>query len=63
MKTICFYVSDYGYDHATRSIALIKKILFRYPDSRITVKSGGPFDLLAKSLQDPRNRQSGTGTI
>jgi hypothetical protein len=54
MKTICYYVSDYGYGHATRSIALIRKILFRYPDSSIIVKSEGPFDLLAKSLQDSR---------
>ncbi len=54
MKTFCFYVSDYGYGHATRSIALIRKILSQYPDSRIIVKSEGPFDLLSKSLQDPR---------
>ncbi len=54
MKTICFYVSDYGYGHATGSIALIRKILFCYPDSRIIVKSEGPFNLLSKSLQDPR---------
>ena len=54
MKTICFYVSDYGYGHATRSIALIRKILSRYPDSRIIVKSEGPFALLLKSLPDPR---------
>ena len=49
-----FFVSDYGYGHAARSIALIRKILFRYPDSRIIVKSEGPFVLLSKSLQDSR---------
>ncbi|MEI7857821.1 MAG: hypothetical protein WCH85_10000 [Methanomicrobiales archaeon] len=54
MRTICFYISDYGYGHATRSIALIRKILSHYPDCRIIVKSEGPFDLLSKSLQDPR---------
>ena len=54
MKTICFYVSDYGYGHATRSIALIRKILSHYPHLRIIVKSDGPFDLLSQSLQDPR---------
>ena len=54
MKTICFYTSDYGNGHATRSIALIRKILSRYPDCRIIVKSEGPFDLLLKSLRDPR---------
>lgn len=54
MKTICFYVSDYGYGHASRSIALIRKILFHFPHSRIIVKSEGPFDLLSQSLQDPR---------
>lgn len=54
MKTICFYISDYGYGHASRSIALIRKILFHFPDCRIIVKSEGPFELLSKSLQDPR---------
>lgn len=54
MKTICFYVSDYGYGHASRSIALIRKILNSYPNCRIIVKSEGPFELLSKSLQDPR---------
>jgi uncharacterized protein (TIGR00661 family) len=54
MKTICFYVSDYGYGHATRSIALIRNILTWDPDTHIIVKSEGPFDLLSKSLQDSR---------
>lgn len=54
MVTICFYVSDYRGGHAARSIALMRKILSRHPDSRIMVKSEGPFDLLVKSLQNPR---------
>jgi uncharacterized protein (TIGR00661 family) len=54
MPTFCFYVSDYGSGHATRSIALIRRILSRIPDSHIVVKSDGPYDLLAGSLHDPR---------
>lgn len=54
MPAFCFYVSDYGLGHAARSIALIRKILSRFPRSRIFVKSDGPYDLLARSLSDPR---------
>lgn len=54
MKTICFYISDYGFGHATRSIALIRKNLSHNTDVRIIVKSEGPYDLLRQSLQDPR---------
>ena len=54
MPTFSFYVSDYGLGHATRSIGLIRRILSRYPGSRIFVRSDGPYDLLARSLPDPR---------
>ena len=54
MPAFCFYVSDYGLGHAARSIALIRKILSRFPRSRIFVKSDGPYDLLVRSLSDPR---------
>ena len=54
MRTICFYVSDYGAGHAARSIALVRAILAADPSVRIIVKSEGPFDLLARSLPDPR---------
>lgn len=54
MRTICYYVSDYGAGHATRTIALIRAILSSYPSLRIIVKSEGPFALLSRSLCDPR---------
>ncbi len=54
MYTICYYVSDYGAGHATRTIALIRAILSSYPSLRIIVKSEGPFTLLSRSLCDPR---------
>jgi len=54
MRTLCYYVSDYGAGHATRSIALIRALLSSYPSLRIIVKSDGPFAFLARSLCDPR---------
>jgi hypothetical protein len=50
MKTIVYYVSDYGFGHATRSIAMIRRILSKYPSLRIFVKSDGPYDLLVRSF-------------
>ncbi len=54
MVTFCYYISDYGYGHATRSIALIRALINRVPDSHIIVKSDLPFPLLHRSLQHPR---------
>jgi uncharacterized protein (TIGR00661 family) len=53
MKTICFYISDYGYGHAARAIALIREITARYNDIRIIVKTKGPYVFSKRSLLTP----------
>lgn len=50
MKNICFYISDYGYGHASRDIAIIRQILNAFTDVKIFVKSDGPFNFLRHSL-------------
>ncbi|MBU4374688.1 MAG: hypothetical protein KJ714_09715 [Euryarchaeota archaeon] len=47
---ICFYISDYGYGHASRSIAIIRKLLSEYTDARIYIKNSGAFDFIRNSL-------------
>ena len=32
MTNICFYTSDYGYGHASRDIAIIRRILDEFND-------------------------------
>lgn len=51
--TICYYISDYGYGHATRSIAIIRKLLERYQDTpiRLIVNCGKALPFLMDSLQ------------
>ncbi|MFA4955697.1 MAG: glycosyltransferase family protein [Candidatus Methanoperedens sp.] len=47
---ICFYISDYGYGHASRSIAIIRKLLSEYKDVKIYIKNSGAFDYIRSSL-------------
>ncbi len=47
---ICFYISDYGYGHASRSIAIIRKLLSEYKDAKIYIKNSGAFDYIRHSL-------------
>lgn len=47
---ICFYISDYGYGHASRSIAIIRKLLSEYKYARIYIKNSGAFDYIRHSL-------------
>lgn len=47
---ICFYISDYGYGHASRSIAVIRKLLSEYKDAKIYIKNSGAFDHIRHSL-------------
>jgi len=49
MTNICFYVSDYGYGHASRDIAIIRKIMNKYK-VKIFVKTDGPFHFVKQSL-------------
>lgn len=50
MTNICFYISDYGYGHASRDIAVIRKILNAYKDVKIYIKTNGAFDFVRQSL-------------
>ncbi|MCL0090051.1 hypothetical protein M1O54_06865 [Dehalococcoidia bacterium] len=50
MTNICFYISDYGYGHASRDIAIIRKILNENKDVKMFVKTGGPFHFVRQSL-------------
>jgi len=47
---ICFYISDYGYGHVSRDIAIIKRILDEFSDIKIYVKTGGLFHFVRQSL-------------
>lgn len=49
LKSICFCTSDYGYGHAARDIALIRKIAEEF-GARIFVKTDGPIDFLRQSI-------------
>ncbi len=54
MKTITFYISDYGYGHATRSVALIRELLRQEEHVRIVVCHSYAIRFLKDSLQDKR---------
>ena len=50
MINICFYISDYGYGHASRDIAIIRRILDELNNIKIYVKTDGPFYFARQSL-------------
>lgn len=50
MTNICFYISDYGYGHASRDIAIIRGLLDEFNDVKIYVKTDGPFHFVQQSL-------------
>ena len=50
MTTICIYISDYGYGHAARDIAIIRKLLAEFNDLKIYIKTDGPFQFVKQSL-------------
>lgn len=54
MKTLCFYISDYGLGHATRAIGLIRELVLAQDDLRVIAKTSGPLDLARRSLVHPR---------
>lgn len=49
MKRICFYTSDYGYGHAARDIALIRRIQ-KAGFAEVFVKTDTAFDFMRQSL-------------
>ncbi|WP_449537867.1 glycosyltransferase [Ferdinandcohnia sp. Marseille-Q9671] len=54
MKTIAYYISEYGFGHVARSIAIIRKLLEIKKDIRLIVCHSSSLDLLKSSLNDPR---------
>jgi hypothetical protein len=54
MKTICHYISDYGFGHASRSIAIIRELVASREDIRVIAKTSGPFTFTQQSLVHPR---------
>jgi len=50
MTSICFYISDYGYGHASRDIAIIRRILKEFENVKMYVKTDGPFHFVQQSL-------------
>jgi uncharacterized protein (TIGR00661 family) len=50
MTSICFYISDYGYGHASRDIAIIRRILKEFEDVKMYIKTDGPFHFVQQSL-------------
>jgi UDP:flavonoid glycosyltransferase YjiC (YdhE family) len=49
MKTIAYYISDYGYGHASRSIAVIRKLL-KQPEVKIIVCHSFTLSFIKESL-------------
>ncbi|MGD9938140.1 MAG: hypothetical protein AB7S61_11805, partial [Methanoregulaceae archaeon] len=54
MKTLCFYISDYGLGHATRAIALIRALVSADDDLSVIAKTSGPGVILRRSVCHPR---------
>lgn len=50
LMNICFYISDYGYGHASRDIAIIRKILREWKGVKIYIKNQGASDFIKQSL-------------
>jgi len=50
MTNICFYISDYGYGHASRDIAIIRRIIDEFNGIKIYSKTDGPFHFVMDSL-------------
>jgi hypothetical protein len=47
---VCFYISDFGYGHATRQVAIIRRFLTRAPGAGVYVKNDVARDFLRQAL-------------
>lgn len=56
MKTIAFYISEYGYGHAARSIALIREMLRMTDDVQIIVCHSFALSFMKDSLRSYKGR-------
>lgn len=54
MKTIAYYISDYGFGHASRSIAVIRELLNEAPNLKIIICHSFALDFIKGSLRDKR---------
>ena len=50
MTNICFYISDYGYGHASRDIAIIRRLRDEFNNVKIYIKTEEPFHFVQQSL-------------
>jgi len=54
MRNVCFYVTDHGYGHAARDIALIRHLVRRDDEVRVFVKADVACEFLRSSLPSDR---------
>lgn len=54
MKNIVYYISDHGFGHTTRSIAILRELL-NYENIQVTMKTGKPLSFLKNSLKKFNN--------
>ncbi|MBB6454551.1 uncharacterized protein (TIGR00661 family) [Salirhabdus euzebyi] len=50
MKTLCYYISDYGFGHASRSVAIIRELLRHSDKIRVFVCHSYAIDFMKESL-------------
>jgi uncharacterized protein (TIGR00661 family) len=55
LKTIAYYISDYGYGHASRSVAVIRKLL-NNPDVKIIICHSFALPFIKESIDSERVR-------
>lgn len=51
MKTLAYYISDYGYGHATRSLAIIRQLLKKNNDVKIIICNSYALDYMRAALE------------
>ncbi|MEB2629684.1 hypothetical protein SOP94_14610 [Peribacillus frigoritolerans] len=56
-KKIAFYISDYGFGHASRSVAIIRKLLVQAKDIQIIICHSFAMDFVQSSLQLKQNNR------
>jgi len=56
MIKIAYYISDHGYGHATRDIAIIRELLEHFDDIKISICTSEPLEFLKRSLVNNEER-------
>lgn len=52
MKRICYYISEHGFGHASRSIAIIRYLKRQSKNKIVFVKTRDPFNFIRNSLEN-----------